>query len=130
QSLPKTVTDNCDRRAAGFAFFRSKRATDDWLDAEHIEEVGRDCVGGSAYGLAAACYGFELTSVLSDTLKRMTASANIEKVRLSKRHFPTALVDLAKLDDLIGIGIGQGTQQHAIDDAEDCGRSADAERKC
>jgi hypothetical protein len=58
-----------DWRTAHFAFFRSKRATDEWLDAEHIEEVGRDHVSGSADGLAAAGYGGELATVLRDALK-------------------------------------------------------------
>src|SRR5215213_271459 len=60
----------------------------------------------------------------------MTARANVEKVWFGKRHSRTALVDLAKLNDLIGVGIGQGAEQYAIDDTEDCGRGADAECEC
>src|SRR5215213_12030731 len=60
----------------------------------------------------------------------MTARANVEKVWLSKRHARPALVYFTKLNDLIGVRIGQGTQQYAIDDTEDRGRCADAECEC
>src|SRR6185295_613243 len=99
------MTDDCDRRATGFTFFRRKRATEQRLDAEHVEKVCGHSVRGSAYGLDAAGYGGELAIVLSDAVEGMTAGANVEKVRFGERHAAAALVDLAKLDDLLGVGI-------------------------
>src|SRR5215213_513916 len=60
----------------------------------------------------------------------MAAGTKVDKVWFSKGHSPAALVHLTKLNDLIGVGIGKGTQQDAVNHTENGGRGADAECEC
>src|SRR3982751_1732977 len=126
-ALPEAVADDHRGVGAYVLLLGEERSPEHWLETENAKEFpGCDGVLG-AHGVAAADdgrHGAPLVE-LGERGKGAALVAHVDVVRIGEVELVPLLVDLPHEDDAIRIGIGQGPEQDAIHDAEDCRRRAD-----
>ena len=102
-------------------------ATDNRLNAEDLEKVGRDARNLGPRGLRRPRNRRDAVAVLRDRLEAAALVAEIHEVRVREPRPPALRGDLEDGHDPARVGVGQRPQQHAVDDAEDRRGHPDAE---
>ena len=133
RSLPDLVADDhrARRRARAFLVHREVAAVDR-LHAERLEEAGGDDVDRRLTGGVVLGDAGESDSVTGEVRERSARVSHIAKARIGEGAIValgrTVLAEHA--DDLTRrIGPGERPDHQAVDDAEDTGVDADAERQ-
>jgi hypothetical protein len=130
--LPERMTDHQHRRRIGRIVVRSEHTTQHRLDAEHVEELGRDHAGLHARGFATTEQIERHLVVLDDGVERRRLRPVV--LDLLDRHTGVGDADsrrlLAHLDEPIAVRVWQRPQQHGMHHAEDRRVRADAEGEC
>ena len=127
---PYDITITSSSPGASFAAVKTRPST--WRDAHDLEEVGGHERAGQAFRLASAGEVERRAGERREMLVRLILIAPVAIVRIRGDVFFDRLPPVVEPDerDALGLGIGQRTQQHAVDDAEYGGVDADADREC
>ena len=128
--LPETEADDGHAGTAGCTLAGRERAPEQGADAEHREEGGFGLDVGSRLGLAAAAdVGPPVPGEERARLERLVLRLPIHVVRPGKGVTSGCRLRLEEPDQPVGFVEGQGAEQDRIDDGEDGGVGADAERE-
>src|SRR3954467_12637229 len=126
---PEAVADDPRATGAYVLLLGEERSPERWLETENAKEflrcngvLGPHRVAGADDGR----HGAPLVE-LGERGEGAALVAHVDIVRIGEVELVPLLVDLPHEDDAIGIGIGQGPEQDAIDDAEDRRRRANPE---
>ena len=128
--LPERVAQHGDGRTVWPGFRLGERAADGWRHAEGLEQAGGRLRDGDLLGALAPeqVGGNHLDQC--QRLERLRARAPLEEVQRMHRDGRLRIRRLfPERDEATGIRIRQRTQQHRVDEAEDRGVCADAERQ-
>jgi hypothetical protein len=108
---------------------RQEHSTHDGLNADDVEEIGRNRGRLDSRRLVAARHGLRADRVTRERGERLCLALQVTEVRLRDVVVRSAVrADVLHADDALEVGIGQRLQQHAVDDAEDHRARPDAER--
>jgi hypothetical protein len=100
-----------------------------WRDAEELEVVGGDGLAGDERGPLARRENPAHVGVAGQAGERRRAALDIEEVRIRRRELREVLAQAGvDLHPPIGVLDGGPAQQHGVDDGEERGVEADAER--
>ncbi len=127
--LPERVAEDGRFRRARRVVARLQRAAGDRPYAEHVEEPIGDRRRRQALGLGAAGQRRRARVVNRDGVRGPVLLAPREEVGVGQREDPAFLAHDAHLHEAIGVPERERSQQHGVDDREDRGRRADAERE-
>ena len=125
--LPVSVADESHGSGAFAGVGAGEVASHEGLDAEDLQEFGRDACDHGARRLRTSGNRGDVCAVLGDGLESVILIAKVVEVRVSEPR-PGALgIDLEHGHDTVRIVVGQRTQQDSIDHAENGGGGADGE---
>ena len=99
------------------------------MNAHDLEEVARHEGDVGARGLGEARDARDHAGVLRHRLEGVILVAEIDEVRIGEAGIAAAMVHFPDCHQAIWLRIRQRPQQHAVHDAEDGGRRADAQRQ-
>ena len=106
-----------------------ERAAERRLDAQNREERRRHLAAAQDRRLSGPGEGDAIRPVGRLRRERAAARAPVEEVHPGNALLPEPETPLGDDDEPVRLGVGQGTQQHRVDDREDCRVRADAERE-
>ena len=127
-ALPEAGPDQRDGRGAALQFAGKEPATPRRPRAHDVEEPLRDHRHPHRLRLTGAEDGLRERRRLGHRREATRLRLPVQKVGL--RHVgaaPALVANLEQLHDAVGLGVWQGPQQHAVDDAEHCRGGADAQ---
>ena len=126
---PELLVDDRDLRRAGLIFSWRQRAAENWSEMENFKKIRGNERAPNAIGALAAGQVDALRLESGQVLERMHLLSKVlqlghgEAVAISRRG------GRKEVDQSRGIVIGQRAKKDRIDDAEDGGVRADAERE-
>ena len=128
-AAPQPVAEDDDGRAAVSAVGVDEPAPQAWHDTEDVEERRRDVGAVDELRIARAR---EVRGRWGDGRRAGEDAAlcrDVQVVRRRKRHRQASVAAVEQLHETSGLVIRQRPQQHTVDDGEDGGVGADAERE-
>ena len=130
--MPETVTENRERRTTNAVFLFGEDAPELRLQADDVEEVRRDDGAGDllrfAPGQAAQVVGIAARD--REMLESGIVAPEVEVVRKCDRDGALLRTNvLVEDDEPLGVRIRQRPKEDGVNDAEDRGVRADAERQ-
>ena len=130
RAVPELVPEQHHRSDAGPLVVVGEAPAEDGPDAEDVEELPGDDAGLHPHRFAAAEEREVHRVLLDDAAKAGGLGAIVSDFQRREAGVEVRLPDvLPQMDDPVAARIGQGTQEHAVDDAEDGGVRSDAERE-
>ena len=129
---PIPVAEDEHRLGARLVVRLDEASSEDWRNAEEIEEIVGDHAGVDAIRLAAV-QQIEVHLVVFDkAVEHLRLRAIVVVLRDGDAHLRLAgqWGGLTHDGQTLAVPVGQRLQQHAVDDAEDGGVGADAEPEC
>ena len=126
---PEAVAEDDGLPAVGRVLGGGEVAADCRLHAEHPEEVRRDPHAADPFGFAVRDQRRDPRPDERHVLERVAALAPVEERRVADVAGRSGRAALADRDEPIGIRVRQRAEQHGVEDAEDRGVRADAERQ-
>ena len=129
RALPEVVGEDHDGIGALRIVRGVEAAAEHGLQSHHIEIIARDDARAHPSGLPVAQHGEREGGELGDGLQRLRRRAIVLNLGHRERDVGNRRdgVGLSQVDDAVAAVVGQGTQQHAANDAEDRGVGTDAE---
>ena len=127
--LPEAMADDDGGLRVGTRFVRGEGPAGFRRDAENAEEAVAHRAPLGKARLAAAEDRRRIAAVGRHRVEARRSVAPVDEVRMRYARGAAARVALAERDDAGGLAVRQRPQQHAVDDAEDRGVGADAERQ-
>jgi hypothetical protein len=129
---PQALAQDHDGRPVGAVLLTEERAAEQGLEAEDLEEVGRDATtSDEARRPGIAPYVVRLP--IPDRDRRQTADPGLDVQEVRVREVVTYARSIGMYgdhgDDAIRVRVGIGSQQHGVHHAEDDGRSGDPQRE-
>ena len=125
---PERRADHRDGRAR-FVDGLGIGAPEDRRGAEDVEEAGRRLHAAHANRLAAAGEVDDVLAVSGDARQHRRIALHVEIVRGRERGVDALRRRAGDAKDTVGLRVGKRPQHHAINEAEDGGGAADAERE-
>src|SRR5579864_7993078 len=116
--LPKPVAQDHNLIAAWPVFFGKKRPPQNRVHSEQGEEAGGNGPANNSFRLVATRQIKSRRPEGCELLKWICLVPPRQKIGNGKRVIVSVRSLLVYRDELGGIGIGQGSQQHAVDDTE------------
>jgi hypothetical protein len=126
---PVTLADQGGGSGPCFRVAGAEAPSEDRRRAEDLEKIRRNHTDHRARRLRRARNGHDVGAVFRNCLKAAALVAEIVEVRIRKARRPTLRIDLEDGHDPVRRRVRQRSQQHAVDDAENGRRRADAERE-
>ena len=129
--LPVGVAQHQHRFGAQVVVGVDERAAEQRLHAKHGEKVGRHHPGQHPVRLTAVQERERHAVILDEAVQRLQLVAVVDDLLDRERNVLGAGAGclLAREHQLVPVAVGQRLQQHAVDNAEDRGVGADAERQ-
>ena len=116
-------------RCAGPFVFRHESATDEWLDAEHVDEIRRHGLSADvdrSFGGVEHAATWIVSANHGECFRAGPQRLQNHAWNAHARPVTSASPDL---DETIGLLEGKGAQQHGVHEGEQRGRRADANRE-
>jgi hypothetical protein len=131
RALPCSMPEHHDRRSGGLVFLRSVGATEQRLDPQHIEDLGRDRHAGELLRLVALV---QHRTRARESRERGEALRLLAQVCVIRERVVVPDLAFARRaaphhHEPIGIREWQRAQKHRVDDAEDRGVRTNPERE-
>ena len=127
--MPEAVTEQGDGRGAEAIVVRIEVAAKSRMEAEGWEKCRGDHEAVDALGLAGAGEVVILMTVHGDGGEAFGLALPVEEVEIVDGRLVLAGVFPVDGDELAGVRVRQRIQEHAVDDGEERGVGADAERQ-
>ena len=128
-ALPERVTDHDDVVAPGPVLSRREAASQGRTHAQQIEQIPRNGRALDPLGPLRPDESAARAVIGGDPLEHRVLISPVEEVGGGYPITSVPRHDLVDADQGVRLWVRKGPQQHAVDDAEDRGRRADAERK-
>ena len=117
------------RSGADMEIVGRKGAPEHRSDSDGLEEVAAHARHEAARRLRASGDRPRIGRVFRHRTEGVISLAEVAEVRIRKTGIPATMVDFRHRHESIRPRVGQGPEQHSIDDAEDGGRCADSKRQ-
>jgi len=127
--LPESIAQDRHQRRAESILIGCEIPTERRPRAHHAEVIRRDQPPRQTLRLTSAGQRRLPAARERHRLERLAARAPVQKVRVRDHPRRNLLVPLRHPDQPVGVFERQRTEQHCIDDAEDRGVRANAQRK-
>ena len=126
---PEAVAQHHDAVVADGGFFGHERAAEDGVGFEHGEQVRRRAQAGHVLRIAGALVAEVDVPVRRERFEALRLALPVFVGRHRHRPLVAVGIDLPQHRDLLGILVRQRVEDDGLDDAEDGGVGADAERE-
>jgi hypothetical protein len=129
--LPETFAEHSHALGARLLVLGSEAPAQEWLLAEGREELRRDLTAVEALGLATRTGKDEVRPVgAHERLEDGVLVPHVLEVGHGEAHLRDLLGPFGEQDEAVGLGVGQGTEEDRVDDAEERRVRPDAEGEC
>ena len=128
-ALPEPAAEQDGRSSAEPVVGSAEVAADDRRLAERAEEIRGDHGTAEALRLVRAGEVVVLIAVDGHRRERLRHALPVEEIQVADRPFVESRRVVVDGGELAGVGIGERVEQHAVDDGEERGVRADAERE-
>ena len=126
---PVRMAHDGGRSGADMEIVRCKSAPEHRSDSDGLEEVAAHARHEAARRLRASGDRPRIGRVFRHRTEGVISLAEVAEVRIRKTGIPATMVDFRHRHEPIRPRVGQGPEQHPIDDAEDGRRCADSKRQ-